>query len=146
MTYTFKLSRRIASNHRSGLAVLSLLLAACGAQSPTGSTPVLPVAPTSGWLTVQLATPRTDDGAVQLSVSGPGIDSATVVGYDGFTVIGNSAADMVVTGPIASGTIARVHLRDLSRTSDVRATISAAAARGSYALQDLTGYRAVLVR
>jgi hypothetical protein len=146
MTYTFKLSRRIASNHRPALAAVSLLLAACGAQSPTGSTPVTPVTATAGWLTVQLATPRTDDGAVQVSVSGPGVDSATVVGYDGFSVVGNSAADMVVTGPVTNGTIARVHLRDLSRASDVHATISAAAARGSYALQDLTGYRAVLVR
>lgn len=146
MTYKFKLSRRMSSNHRSVLAAASLLLAACGSQSPTGSTPVTPVAPTAGWLTIQLATPRTDDGAVQLSVSGPGVDSAKIVGYAGFSVVANSNADMVVTGAVASGTVARVYLRDLSRTGDVRATVSAAAARGSYALQDLSGYRAVVVR
>ena len=147
MTYTFKLSRRIASNHRARLAAVSLLLAACGAQGPTSSTPVTPPpAVTAGWLTVQLTTPRTDDGAVQVSVSGPGVDSATVSGYDGFSVVANASADMVVTGALTSGTIARVHLRDLSRTGDVRATVAAAAARGSYALQDLTGYRVVLVR
>ncbi|MES2304391.1 MAG: hypothetical protein V4558_02750 [Gemmatimonadota bacterium] len=146
MTYTFKLSRRIASNHRSILAVAALVLAACGGQSPTGSTPVTPVAPTAGWLTIQIATPRADDGALQLSVSGPGVDSARIVGYDGFTVVGNSSADMVVTGAIANGTVAQVHLRDISRTSELRASVSAAAARGSYALQDLTGYRAVVIR
>ena len=147
MTYKFKLSRRMSSNHRSGLVVaLALFSAACGASSPTDSTPVTPVAPTSGWLTIQLATPRTDDGAVQVSISGPGIDSAKVLGYDGFAVVTGSSADMVVTGALASGTIARVFLRDLSRTSDVRATITAAAARGSYGMQDLSGYRAVVVR
>lgn len=143
MTYTFKLSRRIASNHRLGLASLSLLLAACGAQGPTESTPV---SPTSGWLTVQLVTPQGDDGAVQVSVRGPGIDSAKVVGFDGFSVISSSSADMVVTGALTSGTIAQVHIRDLSRTSEVHATVSAAAARGSYALQNLSGYRAVVIR
>lgn len=147
MTYKFKLSRRMSSNHRSVLAAAALLLAACGSQSPTGSTPVTPVAPpTGGWLTIQLATPRTDDGAVQLSVSGPGVDSAKIVGYAGFSVVANSNADMVITGALASGTVARVFLRDLSRTGDVRATVSAAAARGSYTLQDLSGYRAVVVR
>ncbi|MEO5800113.1 MAG: hypothetical protein ABIZ70_16065 [Gemmatimonadales bacterium] len=146
MTYTFKLSRRIASNHRSILAAAALVLAACGGSSPTSSTPVTPAGPTAGWLTIQITTPRTDDGAVQLSVSGPGVDSARIVGYDGFSVVGNASADMVVTGAIANGTIAQVHLRDISRTSDLRASVSAAAARGSYALQDLTGYRVVVVR
>lgn len=146
MTYKFKLSRRLSSNHRSAVAALALLLAACGASSPTGSTPVTPVTATSGWLTIQLATPRSDDGAVQLSVNGPGIDSARVVGYDGFTVVGGASADMVVTGAIGNGTIARVFLRDLSRAGDVRATVSAAAARGSYSLQELTGYRALVIR
>ncbi|MES2124552.1 MAG: hypothetical protein V4503_07655 [Gemmatimonadota bacterium] len=147
MTYTFKLSRRIASNHRAGLAALSILLGACGAQGPTSATPVAPTpVVTAGWLTVQLTTPRSDDGAVQLSVSGPGVDSASISGYDGFSVVGNSAADMVITGALTSGNIARVHLRDLSRTGDVRATLSAAASRGDYQLQDLTGYRVVLVR
>lgn len=148
MTYTFKLSRRIASNHRTGLAALSILLGACGAQGPTSSTPVAPPTPavTAGWLTVQLTTPRSDDGAVQVSVSGPGVDSASISGYDGFSVVGSSAADMVVTGALTSGTIARVHVRDLSRTGDVHATLSAAASRGNYQLQDLTGYRVVLVR
>jgi hypothetical protein len=146
MTYTFKLSRRMSSNHRSLMAVAALLLAACGGQSPTSSTPVTPVAPTAGWLTIQIATPRSDDGAVQLSVSGPGVDSAKIVGYSGFSVVANATADMVVTGAIANGTVARVYLRDLSRTNDVRATVSAAAARGSYELQDLSGYRAIVVR
>ena len=148
MTYTFKLSRRIASNHRTGLVVVSLLLAACGAQGPTSSTPVTPppAAVTAGWLTVQLTTPRADDGAVQVTVSGPGVDSAKVLGYDGYAVVANTDANLIVTGAVSNGTIARIFVRDLAQTNNVHATVVAAAARGSYLLQDLSGYRVVLVR
>ena len=147
MTYTFKLSRRIASNHRSCVAAATLLLAACGAQGPTSSTPVQPpVAAVSGWLTVQLTTPNSDDGAVQIAVSGQGVDSAKVLGYDGYSAVANANANLIVTGAVTSGSIARIFVRDLARTSSVQATVVAAAARSSYALQDLSGYRAVLVR
>ena len=147
MTYTFKLSRRIASNHRFSLAALALLLAACGAQSPTSNTPVLPpVAAVSGWLTLQLTTPNSDDGAVQLVVSGPGVDSAKVLGYDGYAVVANTNANLIVTGIVTNGSIARIFVRDLAQTSNVRAMVLAAAVRGNYSLQNLSGYRAVLVR
>jgi hypothetical protein len=146
MTYTFKLSRRIASNHRGSLAALALLLAACGAESPTSNTPAPLPAAVSGWLTVQLATPNSDDGAVQIAVSGPGVDSAKVLGYDGYAAVANTNANLIVTGAITNGSIARIFVRDLSQTSRVQATVVAAAARSSYALQELNGYRAVLVR
>ena len=147
MTYTFKLSRRIASNHRPCLAALTVLLAACGAQGPTSNTPVQPpVAAVSGWLTVQLTTPNSNDGAVQIAVSGPGVDSAKVVSYDGYASVASSNANLIVTGAVTSGTIARVWVRDLARTSSVQATVVAAAARSSYAMQEMNGYRAVLVR
>jgi len=122
----------------------ALSLGACSSAAVT--TPTVPAGPTAGWLTVQLTTPHTDDGAVQLSVSGPAIDSVKIVGYDGFESHSVTQADLVATGTISNGNVARIHVPDLSRTAQYQVSVSAAAARDSYALQDLAGYRAVLVR
>ena len=128
------------------LAPLALFaLAACSSSSATTTT-TPPPPPTGGWLTLQLSTPRTDDGAVQFSVSGPAIDSVKLVSYDGFATIDNGTANLIVTGQVGNGDIARVFVPDLSLTSQYRASIAAAAARGTYALQALDGYRVVLVR
>ena len=126
-------------------AVVAVGLTACGAELPTSPTPVV-TPPTAGWLTVQLTTPRSDDGAVQLHVSGPSVDSVDVTGYPGFATVTNGAADLVVTGAIASGTVARIHVADPARASEYRGSVVAAAARGTFAVQDITNYRAALVR
>jgi hypothetical protein len=102
--------------------------------------------PTGGWLTLQLTTPRSNDGAVQFVVSGPTIDSARVISYNGFATSTGSVANMVVTGQVASGTVGQIYVPDLSRTGEYQASVLAAAARDSYTLQDVSGYRAVLVR
>jgi hypothetical protein len=121
------------------------LLAACSSEGATGVT-APPPGPTSGWLTVQFLSPRTDDGAVQLSITGPQLDSVTVVGYNGFAAIEGSQADLVATGNISSGDIARILVPDISRISEYQVSVSAAAARDTYELQSLVGYRAVVVR
>lgn len=122
-----------------------LALAACSSGTATGLT-TPPPAPTGGWLTLQLATPHSDDGAVQFSVSGPAIDSVKLVSYDGFATIDNGTANLIVTGQVGNGDIARVFVPDLSLTSQYQASVAAAAVRGTYALQSLDGYRVVLVR
>jgi hypothetical protein len=128
------------------LAPIALFaLAACSSDGLT-STTTPPPAPTGGWLTLQLSSPHTDDGAVQFSVSGAGIDSVKLVGYDGFATIDNGTANLLVTGQVGNGDVARVFVPDLSLTSRYRASVAAAAARGTYALQSLGGYRVVLVR
>lgn len=121
-----------------------VLVTACGSQSPT--VPETPPAPTGGWLTIQLTTPHTNDGAVQFSVSGPAIDSVALVGYDGYAVIANGAADLIVTGAVVAGDVARVYVSNLTQYGLYAASIAAAAARGTYQLQVLDGYRATLVR
>ncbi len=128
------------------LVALAGVLMLGGCSSAAVTTPTVPSGPTGGWLTVQLTTPHTDDGAVQLSVSGPAIDSVKIVGYDGFESHSVTQADLVATGTISNGDIARIHVPDLSRTTQYNVSVSAAAARDSYALQELAGYRAVLVR
>lgn len=119
--------------------------AACSSDAATGAT-TPPPAQTGGWLTLQLVTPNSDDGAAQFSVRGPAIDSVKLLGYDGFATIESGSANLVVTGLVGSGNVAQVHVPDLSLASEYQASIDAAAARQTYVLQSLTGYRAVLVR
>ncbi len=149
VTYTFKLARRLASNHRLASVAVLCTLAACGGGSPTGSdsTPP-PVTATSGWLTVQLATPNSDDGAVQFVISGPGVDSVrTVSPYTGHAAVSVSGTGhLVITGSIASGVVARVWVRDVTKASQVTASVRAAAVRTTYSLQDVSAYRALVVR
>ncbi|MGH7594517.1 MAG: hypothetical protein ACRELE_11810, partial [Gemmatimonadales bacterium] len=106
---------RIACALAAGISALMLAsgLAGCGSNLPTSSTPVTPP-PSDGWLTVQLTTPHTNDGAVQFQISGPAIDSAAVSGYDGFATVTGGVADLIVTGSVASGTVALVHVRNLA--------------------------------
>lgn len=151
MTYTFKLARRMANNHPGRRVVAALavvVLAACGGGSPTGpSTPSPnPVVVTAGVLTMELATPNANDGAVQFAVSGPAIDSIRPIGYDGTTAALAGQAQAVLTGSLTSGAVARVYVRDIAKANEYRAWVVAAAARGSYQLQDIGSYRAVLVR
>lgn len=125
-------------------AVAALFLGACSADTTT--TLPLPAGPTGGWLTVQLTTPNNNDGAVQFSVSGPRIDSVKLVTYAGFETHTTTQADLVATGTVVSGNLARIYVPDLTLTTQYQASVSAAATRDSYVLQSLDGYRAVLVR
>lgn len=147
MTYRFKLSRRLASNHRRLLAALPLLafLAACGGSSPTGSSGGNDATP--GWLSVELTTPHDDDGAVQLRITGPGVDSVVAsTPYNGYGITSGSSADLVLTGAIRTGRVARFRVADVSRSSQYVATVTAAAQGGSYALRGTSGYRTAIVR
>jgi hypothetical protein len=139
------------SRYRALLVIASaLILGACSSEATTAttvpSTPTVPAGPTSGWLTVQLTTPRSDDGAVQLSIGGPQIDSVKLVTYDGFDTNSGTQVDLVATGDVTGGAIARIFVPDVSRASQYYASVSAAAARDSYALQVLDGYSATVVR
>ena len=138
----------LSASRRLTLLAFALVTTACagGSSVTLPTTPAPPNTPTPGWLTIQLDTPRSDDGAVQFLVSGPAIDSARVVGYDGYSSVVPGEADLLVTGSIAGGTVAQIRIPDLARASEYRASVVAAAARSTYALQDLTGYRALLVR
>ncbi len=145
MNYTFKLSRRLAAN-AGRLALFGpalLLLAACGS-GPTGSSDVQPGTP--GWLTVELTTPNSDDGAVQLRISGPSVDSVVAASpYNGFGLANGGSADVVLTGAIHTGSVARFRVQDISRASQYSVAVTAAAQRGSYALRSIGGYQTAIV-
>lgn len=154
MTYTYKLSRRLASSHDTirtlrplVLLLLVLLATACG----TGelANPHTPDAEraTPGWVSLNLTTPRTDDGAVQMSVLGPAMDSLQLSGTGGFASLSGGVARFLFTGNIASGVVARMWVPDTRKTSIYVATVDQAAARKTYQLQDVSqGYTARVTR
>jgi len=157
MTYTFKLARRMATNHVARVAPLALvaLLAACGgAASPTDPTPTPTPTPTpqpaaqAGWLTIEFATPRADDGALQFGISGPGIDSVrTAAPFQGVGgTINANTAFMVVTGGLRAGVVARIHVPDVNRAAQYAATVQAVAQKDTYHLQTLAGYGVAVTR
>ncbi|HRP07505.1 MAG TPA: hypothetical protein PLL69_03365 [Gemmatimonadales bacterium] len=151
MTYTFKLSRRMASNDWRrciALPMLASLLVACGATSTgptTGDDTTPPVTP--GWLTIQFTTPNSDDGAVQLRVTGPALDSVVADSrYDGFGTASATVGDLVATGSIVTGNLARFRVPDVNRTSEYSVSVVAVAQKSTYALRSMSGYQAVIVR
>lgn len=152
MTYTFKLSRRLAANDpswRGWFASLLLLTTACGAGSSTGPSDGTqpPVTAVPGWLTVQLTDPHHDDGALQLRVSGPAIDSIVAdARYDGYGAAANGVADLVVAGSIVTGNVARFRVADVNQATAYTVSIVAAVQNDTYALRSTSGYRAVIVR
>ena len=122
-------------------------LAGCSSESATGSSIPESIPPTPGWLTVQLTTPNSDDGAVQLAVTGPAADSVIIVNYDGFAARAADVVNIVVDGQITSGEIARIHVPDTGLANQYQASVSAAAIRDTYQLQStILGYRATVVR
>jgi hypothetical protein len=101
--------------------------------------------PTSGTLTVNLASPNSDDGAVLFTVSGGPIDSVASPGHQIYSArLDSKTLRLIVTGDVASGTIATIYLADMRLASSYSATVNQVAARGSYAQHDAASYTLTL--
>lgn len=154
MTYTFKLSRRLAGIHETVrtlrplvLFLLALLATACGTGELTNPKTPDAARATPGWLSLTFSTPRADDGAVQLMVAGPALDSLQLTGVQGFASVSGGTARLLVTGTIRSGAIARFWVPDTRNAAIYTASVVEAAARGTYQLQDVAqGYGARVTR
>ncbi len=159
MTYTFKLARRLASMHESRIIApialaMVVLLGACSEgllTEPAPRNPITPPtapAPVPGWLNLQFTTPYANDGAVQLTVVGGVIDEIQLQPqFAGYAGVASGSARVLVTGQIASGTVARIRVPDINKVSGYQALIGQVAERGTYALRSSTlGYRAEVVK
>ena len=154
MTHTHKSSRRLASSDHLirilrplFLLLIVLLATACGSGELVN--PHIPDVDraTPGWVTLKLTTPRADDGAVQMSVLGPAMDSLQLSVPGGFASLSNGIARVLITGSIVGGTVARFWIPDTRKASIYVAAVDQAAARGTYQLQDLSqGYAASVTR
>ncbi|HJR18045.1 MAG TPA: hypothetical protein VJ808_14435 [Gemmatimonadales bacterium] len=106
-----------------------LLVLAAGCSNSTG--------PTAGILNVTLASPHSDDGAVLLQLSGGPVDSIESIGYPVYSArMGPDAVKLIVTGNLAAGAIARIHVPDLRQASRYNARLDQVAARVTYAQHD----------
>jgi hypothetical protein len=97
--------------------------------------------PTAGTLTVNLASPNSDDGAVLFTVSGGPIDSVASPGHQLYSSrLDSSTLRLIVTGDLGPGTIATMYVADMRLASSYSATVNQVAARESYAQRDAATY------
>jgi hypothetical protein len=100
-------------------------------------------APTGGLLTVTLATPNADDGAVLLTVTGGGVEAveSAVAGYQVFSSpTASGTTHLIVTGDIVAGPLVRLRVPDVGVAASYAATVTQAAARATFAQQATDGY------
>jgi hypothetical protein len=93
--------------------------------------------PTAGVLRLSFAGSVGDVGAVLLTLSGGPVDSVEAPGFG----IYSSRADattlrVIITGPVASGSVAEVHIPDSRAASLYSVSVQQVAARATYALSD----------
>ena len=101
--------------------------------------------PVAGALNVSISSPHLDDGALMLSVFGGPVDSVESVGFTVYSVRAADSVKFIVTGPVGSGRVARIHIPDGRQASRYGARVSQVAARGSYGPRDPAGYSATLI-
>ena len=116
------------------LVAFALAAAAC-------ATDVAP-APVGGLLPLVLDAPRDTDGAIIITVSGGPIDSVTAApGYDITSSTDASGIHLLVVGPLASGTLAQIHVSDLAHAGQYVASVEQIADGTTFALLDPAPYR-----
>jgi hypothetical protein len=100
-----------------------------------------PYVPKPGALSAVLVTPNANDGAVLFSIAGGPIDSITA---GGARLAGDtkSGSGLLALGPVQNGAgLALVWVPDVGKMSSYTGTVVQAAARGTYALQSISGYK-----
>lgn len=135
--------RRVAAPLRARLAPLTLLgaLAGCGGEATQPTPPVSPMH-RAGLVELRLQTPATDDGALLLTVTGGAVLGAQgAPGLHAFVAaIDRTTTRLVITGPIAAGTVVSLQVPDVALATTYRATVDQAAVRGTYAQRAPAGY------
>jgi hypothetical protein len=126
-------------------ALAMLVVLAAGACSDGGSTSP----PVPGPLLLTLATPSTDDGAVMLTVTGPGITSAQATSSSQqlfWRLVSANELRVILIGPIASGPLLTVNVADAGRPANYGVSIKEVAARDDAVRASVAGYSATLHR
>lgn len=120
---------------------LVTVLAACAGDA-TGPEPPGPEVQ-AGWLAVEFVSPNTDDGGVLFTFSGGPIDSIRGnAGLQAYARQGGAGTWQVlmIGRPVPVGAIGAIHVPDVSRAGQYRATITQVAARGTHQQRDPAGY------
>ena len=101
-----------------------------------------PSVPTPGTLTLTMATGNSNDGAIQIQVSGGTVDTIEVqAGYAGFAYrTAPNAVRLIVAGNLVSGPVATIHVPDIHKASSYVATAQMGTDKSTYALRSGGGY------
>ena len=100
-----------------------------------------PSASESASLEVTLSSPFPDDGALLFTVTGGRVDSVESSGYTVYLSRPDAnTLEVIVTGQLSSGTIARLHIPSERLGPAYSASLIQAAARGSYTQRDPAAY------
>ena len=115
------------------LAAGTTLAVACGDDGP----------PVPGTVTVSLATPNTDDGAVAVSMSGPGITSLTPASgtyliY--WRLVGAEQLDALVFGNVTGGPLFSLAVADGRNPGRYSGSVTEVARRNDELRPNVTGY------
>jgi hypothetical protein len=101
--------------------------------------------PTAGTMNLNLATPNSDDGGLLFTVTGGPVDSVVATSGRVYSAkVDPNSFRVIIAGNLTAGTIARIYLPDLRRATEYSATVSQAAARGSYVQREPAGYTLTL--
>ena len=121
------------------LALLALASAlACGNESA----PATPM-PTSGAAAASLVTPNADDGAILVSLTGPGITSVQSTSSAYFVqsrVVSASEVRLLVVGNVSAGVVATIVVPDVRRIGEYSGSVLEVASRGDQVRNSVAGY------
>jgi hypothetical protein len=133
-------SLRLASRISRVVACISGLGIASGCGGTRDLTPPASQAK-PGALSAVLVTPNANDGAVLFNIAGGPIDSITA-GAAKLAGDTKGGSGLLALGPVQNGAaLALVWVPDVAKAGSYSASVVQAAARGTYALQALSGYR-----
>ncbi|MEP6572006.1 MAG: hypothetical protein ABJD11_04895 [Gemmatimonadota bacterium] len=106
---------------------------ACGSEDTSGPAP--------GALRVMLHTPNADDGALLLTVSGGPIDTVESAGFSTSVArMSSTSFRVLIAGDIGNGNILTLQVPDRHAVTSYVATVTQAASRSTFLLQNPTGY------
>ena len=117
------------------------------AQPPAPPPPPPPPAPPGTTGVVALVTPNADDGAVQVTLRGPGISDLETAssGYVFYSRLsGDSVAHAIVIGDVSAGPIIKFKLASGSAITAYHATIDQVAARNNALRSSVGNYSLTL--
>jgi hypothetical protein len=103
--------------------------------------------PTSGTATVSFVTPNTDDGAVLVSLIGPGVRDAQPASFAYkayWRVVSATELRLIVVGNLAAGVVATVTVDDITKIGQYQATVLEVASRTDVVRASTAGYGVTL--
>ena len=104
---------------------------------------------TSGTATVSFVTPNSDDGAVLVSLIGPGVRDAQPASFAYkayWRVVSANELRLLVVGNLADGVVATVTVDDINKLGQYHATVLEVASRADVVRASTAGYSFTLTR